>query len=102
MVSSTERPAIHFSYLSKNGLSGIIRTMAEYYLYSSFFISIITLSLFHSITLFQSFSLFPKVKTLRNNMFHAYGIRSLQLESSGGTTDLVAMEFIPTHIKSSI
>jgi len=50
----------------------------------------------------STFTLFTKVKTLRNNIGHAYGIRSLQLESSEGTTDLVAMEFIPSHIKSSI
>jgi hypothetical protein len=47
--------------------------------------------------LFFNLSQSPKVKTLRNNIDHAYGIRSLHLESSGGTTDFIAMEFIPSQ-----
>ena len=41
------------------------------------------------------FSLFPGVKTLGNNKGHAYGIGFKVEGSSGGTTDIVAMELIP-------
>jgi len=42
----------------------------------------------------KQLSLDPKVKTMRNNIVHAYGICCIDAGSSVGTTDIVAMEFI--------